>query len=138
MDGLEMAYNRPKAEAIITGLEDPINTQLVKLFAFDADDETRRHWKNELQTWVRRIGVIRRKPNQRTADRDFYFRILYDEPFGGVEELNVRSQVRLLSRQYRRNDRPEAEILKELRSLHERLAEALARGEDPEPLIEEL
>jgi len=138
MDGLVMAYNRPKAEAIITGLEDPINTHLVKLLAFEADDETRRHWKKELRSWVRRIGVIRLKPQRRTPDRNFYYRILFDEPFGGVEETNIHSLIALLSEDYRRNDRPEADVLSRLRSLHERLADTLAQGEDPEPLIEAL
>lgn len=138
MDGLVTAYNRPKAEAIITGLEDPINAHLVKLLAFDAEEGQRQHWKKEVIGGIYRLRMVRFKPDNRQPSAKFFYRILYDEPFGGVEEQNMRTLLDYLADDYRRNNKTVESIVVEHRQLHEPLAEMLAKGENPAELIRSL
>ncbi len=45
-----MAYARKKAEAIVTGLEFPLNNHLLKLATVPSRDVP--HWKNEAVAWL--------------------------------------------------------------------------------------
>ena len=88
----EMSYSRKKAEAVITGLEKPVNDHLLKLLVVDPAD--REHWIAELLEWLDEIAEIRLKPDHRPGPRSFYYRIMFDEPFGGAETENTTRRVR--------------------------------------------
>ena len=62
-----------------------------KLAGFDFPPETREHFRRELKAWLGRIQRLRMKPNNRTGSFKFYFDLLFDYPFGGVEIENMRS-----------------------------------------------
>jgi hypothetical protein len=85
-----MAFPRKLVEHVILGLYDQINIHLVKLAGFDFSPELRRHSRGELDTWLTRIRSLRFKPNNRTGSYKFYFDLLFDYPFGGVEIENMR------------------------------------------------
>jgi len=85
-----MALPRKAVEQIILGLYDPINEHLVKLVGFEFPPELRQHFRRELRGWLRKIERLRFKPDSRTGSRKFYFDLLFDYPFGGVELQNMR------------------------------------------------
>lgn len=124
----EMAYSRKKAEAIITGLEFPLNNHLLRLAAVPSGDGSR--WKNEPIAWLSQIAAIRLKPEAKPGNRQFYFKNLYDEPFGGVELENLTSRLQLLRLQYGRlaPDVDPADLAARLRSLHTAFAQGCAAG----------
>jgi hypothetical protein len=127
---MEMAYPRKYVEHIIIGLEDPLNQHLVKLVAFDFSPEQRRHFRSELRGWLDKIQRLRLKPRNQTGSVKFYYDLLYDYPFGGVEVQNMRTMMNLIGEEYgaRPTKSPEDAILW-LRQFHERLAERLHQGE---------
>src|SRR5690348_17138269 len=87
---LVMSLPRKLVESTIFGLYDPINQHLIKLVGFDFRAETRQHFRRELRTWFRKIQRLRIKPDNRTGQVKFYFDLLFDYPFGGVEVQNMR------------------------------------------------
>jgi hypothetical protein len=97
---LEMAYPKRYVEQIITGLADPLNEHLIKLVGFECSPELRQHFRQELDTWLDKIQRLRMKPNNRTDTPKFYYDLLFDYPFGGVEVQNTRSIMSLISRHY--------------------------------------
>lgn len=137
---LDLAYPRHKAEAIVTGLERPLNRHLLKLMGFDAPERTRKVWRYEVETWLTEIAAIRLKDDNRRLPARDLFDWLFDEPFGGVEVENVEALLRLTARRDKlvRNRRSADEIAEALRDLHARLAERLAAGDTGMDLIEAL
>lgn len=127
---MEMAYPRKYVEHIIIGLEDPLNQHLVKLVAFDFPPEQRRHFRSELRGWLDKIQRLRLKPRNQTGSAKFYYDLLYDYPFGGVEVQNMRTMMSLIGEEYgvRPTKSPE-EAVAWLRQFHEKLAERLHQGE---------
>ncbi len=117
--GLKMAYSQKKAESVITGLEKPINDHLLKLWTMP-ESEHRDHWLNELANWVDEVGEIILKPKYRRPTADFYYRILFDEPFGGAELANVTSRLKRLQRQGYMFTTPlsPADLIDRLRQFH--------------------
>src|SRR6267378_2376092 len=100
-----MSYPKRYVEQIITGLADPINEHLIKLVGFEFSPELRHHFRQELDTWLDKIQRLRMKPNNRTGTPKFYYDLLFDYPFGGVEVRNTQSimdLIRGLSRLERR------------------------------------
>src|SRR5215510_1162711 len=97
---LEMAYPRKYVENIIIGLEDPLNQHLVKLVGFDFPAEQRSHFRREVRTWLAKIQRLRMKPESRTGSFKFYYDLLFDYPFGGVEIHNMRSMMDLIREEY--------------------------------------
>lgn len=85
-----MALPRKVVEQIILGLYDPINEHLVELIGFEFSPELRQHFQRELRSWLRKIERLRFKPSNRTGSSKFYFGLLFDCPFGGVEVRNMR------------------------------------------------
>ena len=85
-----MAFPRKLVEHAILGLYDQINLHLIKLWGFDFPPETRQHFRRELESWLDKIQRMRMKPNNRTGSFKFYFDLLFDYPFGGVELQNMR------------------------------------------------
>ncbi len=138
-DSMVMSLPRKLVESIILGLYDPINVHLVKLVGFDFPAETRRHFRRELRTWFNKIQSLRLKPSRRTASFKFYFDLLFDYPFEGVEVENMRRIMDLIADEYedtRPTKQPE-EMVEWLREFHTRLAERLHNGEDVLDLIPE-
>src|ERR1700739_4328345 len=90
---MEMAYPRKYVENIIIGLEDPLNEHLVKLVGFDFSAEQRNHFRREVRTWLGKIQRLRMKPDSRTGSIKFYYDLLFDYPFGGVEVQNMRTMM---------------------------------------------
>jgi len=81
---------------------------------------------------------MRFKPNNRPGSFKFYFDLLFDYPFGGVEVQNVQILMDAVSDDS--NARPiktPEEIVEWLREFHTRLAERLHNGEDVLDLIPE-
>jgi hypothetical protein len=134
-----MAYPQKLVEHTILNLSDPLNGHLVKLAGFDFPNELRSHFRREIRTWLRRIQRLRIKPTTRTGSFKFYFDLLFDYPFGGVEVQNMRLIMEEIAEQYgdaRPTKSPE-EMVAWLRDFHARLAERLHRGEDVLDMIPE-
>jgi hypothetical protein len=130
----EMSYSRKKAEAVITGLEKPVNDHLLKLLVVELGE--REHWIAELLEWLDEIAEIRLKPDHRPGPRSFYYRIMFDEPFGGAETENITRRVRRIARQgYAvRRDADLGNVAESLRSFHDDFAEACAQGVSTEQI----
>jgi hypothetical protein len=138
-DSMVMSLPRKLVEQILLGLYDSINVHLVKLVGFDFPPETRQHFRRELRTWLRKIQALRFKPNNRTGSSKFYFDLLFEYPFGGVEIRNMRLIIDQIADDYdnaRPTRRPE-EMVEWLRDFHTQLAERLHNGEDVLDLIPE-
>jgi hypothetical protein len=71
------------------------------------------------------------KPNNRTGTPKFYYDLLFDYPFGGVEVQNTRSMMDLISRHYQgiRPTKTPEEVVEWLRDFHTGLAQRLTAGE---------
>ena len=133
---LEMSYSRKKAEAVITGLEKPINDHLLKLLVVE-NGHDRDHWTTELLDWFDEVAEIRLKPDHKAAPVSFYYRILFDEPFGGSGVANVARRIRRLERQgYKLTDADLNGVLQRLRQFHKTFAEACNRGVEADEIGE--
>jgi hypothetical protein len=71
------------------------------------------------------------KPNNRTGTPKFYYDLLFDYPFGGVEVQNTRSIMNLISRRYQgiQPVKTPEEVVEWLRDFHTALAQRLNAGE---------
>ncbi len=129
-DTMEIAYPRKYVESIIIGLEDPLNEHLVKLVGFDFLTEQRGHFRREVRTWLAKIQRLRLKPDSRTGSFKFYYDLLFDYPFGGVEMQNMRTIMSLISEEYgvQPTKSPE-ELVAWLRQFHAGLAQRLHDGQ---------
>ena len=134
-----MALPRKAVEQIILGLYDPINEHLVKLVGFEFPPELRQHFRRELRGWLRKIERLRFKPDSRTGSRKFYFDLLFDYPFGGVELQNMRLIMEDIGDEYEgvRATKSPGGMVEWLREFHTKLAERLHNGEDVLDLIPE-
>jgi len=134
-----MAFPKKLVEHSILGLQPPLNRYLVKLMAFDFPPETRRHFRREVENWLEEIQFLRFKPHNRTGPSKFYFDLLFDYPFGGVEVQNMRRIMDLVSRQYEdaQPKKSPEEMVVWLREFHARLSERLHNGEDVLDMIPE-
>ncbi|MGE5271463.1 MAG: hypothetical protein ACM3JG_17515 [Thiohalocapsa sp.] len=134
-----MSFPRKLVEHVILGLYSPVNSHLVKLIAFDFPEETRAHFRRELKSWLRKIQSMRFKPQNRTGSWRFYFDLLFDYPFGGVEVHNMRLIMGDIAEEYdhARPIKTPEEMVEWLRAFHTQLAERLHKGEDVLDLIPE-
>jgi hypothetical protein len=134
-----MVLPRKAVEQIILGLYDPINAHLVKLVGFEFSPELRQHFRRELRSWLRKIERLRFKPNNRTGLPKFYFDLLFDYPFGGVEVQNMRLIMEDIADEYEgaRSIKKPGEMVEWLRAFHTSLADRLHNGEDVLDLIPE-
>src|SRR5215510_9692798 len=127
---MEIAYPRKYVENIIIGLEDLLNEHLVKLVGFDFPAEQRSHFRREVRTWLAKIQRLRMKPDRRTGSFKFYYILLFDYPFGGVELQNIRTMVDLIRGEYGLAPTELPETLVEWpQQFHTKLAERLHNGE---------
>ena len=138
-DELVMALPRKLVESTILGLYDPINQHLVKLVGFEFPPGMRQHFRRELRTWFRKIQRLRIKPQNRTGSAKFYFDLLFDYPFGGVEVRNMRLIIDEIVDDYPDTQTVKSleEMVEWLRAFHTQLAERLHEGEDVLDLIPE-
>lgn len=134
-----MSLPRKLVEQILLGLYDPINVHLVKLVGFEFPPDSRQHFRRELRSWLRKIQALRFKPSNRTGFAKFYFDLLFEYPFGGVEVPNMRLIMDQIADEYDgvRPNKPPEEMVDWLRAFHTELAERLHRGEDVLDLIPE-
>jgi len=132
-----MSYPRKLVEHIILGLYGPINEHLVKLVGFDFAPDLRQHFRRELRSGLRKIETLRFKPSNRTGSFKFYFDLLFDYPFGGVEIRNMRLIMDQIAEEYEgmRPTKSVGEMVEWLREFHTKLAERLHNGEDVLDLI---
>lgn len=100
-----LAYPRKMVEHIIIGLVNPLNRHLMKLVGFDFPPETRAHFRRELRIWLRDIQTLCFKPHNRRGSFKFYFYLLFEYPFGGVETQNVQILMNAICDEYE-NTRP--------------------------------
>ena len=122
------SYSRKKAESVITGLEKPINDHLLKLLVVD-NDQNREHLTEELLEWLDEVAEIRFKPDNKSGPASFYYRILFDEPFGGTGVVNIARRIRRFERQgYRMRDADLNDVLQRFRQFHQHFAEACNHG----------
>jgi hypothetical protein len=126
---LEMAYTRKRAETIIGGLEYQLNLHLLKLAAVPMPDQFG-HWRQELTTWLATIAAIRLKPRISPGPAQWYFRLLFDEPFGGNEAAAVLARLQLLRQQYGaiRPDADAADLAARLQKFHTSFSQGCANG----------
>jgi hypothetical protein len=97
----DMAFERKIAEQKVRGREETINEYLVKLLAFDADEDLRASWKKELtRKHLVFLAVLRLKPGRRPLPRRDWYAWLYADPFDGNEEGYARALIGL----HRRGD----------------------------------
>ena len=123
-----MSYSRKKAESVITGLEKPINDHLLKLLVVE-DGQNPEHWTQELLEWLDEVAEIRLKPDNKAGPASFYYRILFDEPFGGTGVVNIARRIRRLERQgYKMRDADLNVVLQRLRRFQKQFSEACNRG----------
>ncbi len=123
-EALEMSYPRALVQQIILGLTDPLNQHLIKLAAFQFPPEQRQHFRREVRTWLDKIQRLRIKPQHRPGSFKFYYDLLFDYPFGGVEIRNMRSIVDLIHEEcgLMPTKSPE-ELVEWLQRFHNKLAE---------------
>lgn len=116
---LEMAYTRKRAETIIGGLEYQLNLHLLKLATVPLPDQFD-HWRQELTTWLATIAAIRLKPRTTPGPAQWYFNLLFEEPFGQNETNAVLARLQLLRHQYgmMRPDTDAAELAERLKRFH--------------------
>jgi hypothetical protein len=138
-DAEVMSYPRKLVEHSILGLQPPLNRHLIKLVGFDFPPESRQHFRREISNWLNEIQVLRFKPNNRTGPAKFYYDLLFDYPFGGVEVQNMRKIMDFTKREYpdTRPIKTPEEIVEWLRAFHTELAERLHKGEDVLDLVPE-
>jgi hypothetical protein len=127
---MEMIYPRKYLEHFIIGLEDPLNQHLAKLTGFDFPPEQRGHIRREVRTSLGKMQRLRLKPDNRTGSYKFYYDLLFDYPFGGVEVQNMRTMMDLIAEEYglRPTKSPE-ELVEWLRQFHQKLADRLHNGQ---------
>jgi hypothetical protein len=94
----EMAYTQKKAERVITGLERPINDNILKLWT------TARHqhhgpWIEDLVDLIDEVSEIVLRPTNARPPHIFYYKLLFFEPFGGGSAVpNILRRLRRLHR----------------------------------------
>jgi hypothetical protein len=128
---MEMSYPRKLVEQIIPGLTDPLNQHLIKLVGFDFPPPQRQHFRREFRSWLDKIQRLRMKPDNRTGSYQFYYDLLFDYPFGGVEVQNMRIMMQFISQEYD-NIQPvksPEQMVTWLKEFHAKLAQRLHGGE---------
>lgn len=125
----EMLYKRAKAEHFMTGLEKPINLHLIKLLVIKSEGPNATHWRKELSTWFIDIAEIRLKPHNKPAPAEFYYRILFDEPYGGHEVDHTVSHLQGLAEDYTIDPSTDPSIVVAvLKNFHKDFAKSCAAG----------
>jgi hypothetical protein len=132
-----MSLPKRHAEVRLIGMEPPLNQHLLKLLAFDMSAERRAYFRKQVWKWLRDIQAIRLKDSNKPGEASWYYGLLYDGPFGGVEEQNVSLICEGIDDDYEggltRNTASIPELVERLHHFHQTLAERAARSE---PLLD--
>jgi hypothetical protein len=120
----EMAYTQKKAERIITGLEQPINDHLLRLWTCPNSPD-REVWIHDLVNWIDEIAEIVLRPANTRPPHIFYYKLLFFEPFGGGAAIT--NILRRLRRQVRNGFPVQADVtpddlLERLQTFHRDLS----------------
>lgn len=127
---MEISYPPALVQQIILGPTDPLNLHLIKLAGFEFPHVQRGHFRREARTWLDKIQRLRIKPQHRIGSLKFYYDLLFDYPFGGVEVRNMRTMMDLISEEYGLAPTKSPDDLVEwLRQFHAGLADRLHNGQ---------
>jgi hypothetical protein len=81
---------------------------------------------------------LRMKPDSRTGSAKFYYDLLFDYPFGGVEVQNMRTMMDVIGQEYGlRPTKSPQELIDWLRHFHEMLADRLHNSQAVLDLVPE-
>ena len=111
----------------------PQQIEHARLFEFTP--ELRQHFQAECEARLDRIQRLRLKPNHRPGTFKFYYDLLFDYPFGGVEVENMQSMMDFITRRYPgvRPTKTPQEMVEWLREFHTALAQCLS---DKRPVLD--
>lgn len=137
---LEMAFPKKMIENRVSNLEYQINQYLLKIIGMKADNNLIQHWKTEVKTWYREIGNMVWKNTNKPLKAKIYFELLYDYPFGGVEERNINRSLEWFEEEYGmiRNGKPVDEIASILRTFHQSASEIISNSQSVSDLIDSI
>ncbi len=133
---VEERWRRKKGRRIqVPGRTPPINGHLLKLLAVEGDRD-RQHWTKEMLEQLDEVAEIRRlKPDSKPGPASFYYRILFDEPFGGTGVANIARRIGRLERQgHRPRDADPDNVPQRLQQFHGRFSDACHRGAEAEDI----
>lgn len=82
----EMAFARKDAINKIRNLQSQIAKHIVKIVYYDAPEETKLHWKSEVDNWLSIIDQIKLKGGKKLSG-DIYYKLLFDEPLGELTDI---------------------------------------------------
>lgn len=127
---MEISYPPALVQQIILGPTDPLNLHLIKLAGFEFPHEQRGRFRREARTWLDKIQRLRIKPQHRIGSLKFYYDLLFDYPFGGVEVRNMRTMMDLISEEYGlAPTKSPDDLIEWLRQFHAGLADRLHNGQ---------
>ena len=125
----ELSYSYSKAESFIVGLERVLNENVLKLICSRTSADLQLRWREEVVDLLGRIAEIRLRPDHDPAPSSFYFRLLFEDPYGSAAETNVACFLRRIGRQLRMSDFVEIEqVAIRLRQFHAAFADLAASG----------
>ena len=125
----ELSYNYSKAETVIASLERPVNDNILKLMCSRAPADLQLRWREEIIDWLGRMAEIRMRPDHYPAPSSFYFRLLFEEPYGTAAEANVTCCLRRIGRHFHMNYFVEVEqVVARLREFHRGFADLASSG----------
>jgi hypothetical protein len=91
----EMAYNRRKAQDMVTDLSPEIFDHLLKMFVFSSP-ENKQGWIGELNAWLSKINKIYLKPYSKKLDANTLYNWLIFDSAPHYSEQYVNSVIRKL------------------------------------------
>jgi hypothetical protein len=141
---VENAMPRQNFLVQVRGIERRLNTYLIKLMAFEADEGMRNHWKREVYTFCRDItGVKFKSPKgARPVRASEYFEQLFEAFFGEPSEVqNVGHICTYIQEDYpdlRRNDLTDQQVWEKLKAWHTAASQSMCKPPFDRALIEKL
>lgn len=122
----EMAYERKKAEAEVSGLADPIMLHIIKVLYFEDKINHSKHIK-DINNWLKKIQQIRLKPNGSNVKERDYYQWLFSEPYDGLETLEYILDIRLDDYASLKTLLPREMLNEQLFEIYARLSEDLSK-----------
>ena len=115
----EMAFKRKVAIDKIRSFQLQIAKHLIKHLYYDVSEETKKHWEQEIDTWLNDIDETRLKKGK-TLDGSVYYHHLFTEPLG--ERSDVTRKIKKINTDV---DMKQKEGLIDITKLHENLEKIL-------------
>lgn len=120
--------------------ERQMNVHLIKVLAFRASSDVRRHWSIEIENWFEDIRSWTIKGKRERPEPKLYYDVLCDAKFGepSGKQAVAASVKSTLSRNvgFVRNDLSDEDLLLRIRSWHQKVSVALASNQPMPPLEE--